>query len=111
MPTCAMSEASSRSIAQSSRLACRAELLPGRFFARPLPVGPLVLNLVVRNEDARSDIFPDGRSCSDGGPRANVDGRHQLRIRPDMDVIADNGSILVYTIVVAGNGTGAHVDP
>ena len=38
------------------------------------------------------------------------DGRHQLGIRADKDIIANNRFMLVRTIVVAGDGARADID-
>src|SRR6185369_4876450 len=41
--------------------------------------------------------------------RMHGNRRHQLDVRPDEDVVLDHGAMLVYAVVVAGNGAGANI--
>src|SRR6478609_6905952 len=42
---------------------------------------------------------------------ADLDGRHEHRVRADLHVVPDHGAVLVPSIVVDGDGRGADVHP
>src|SRR5471030_3109043 len=60
-------------------------------------------------------IFPDitryGGARSDSGALGYYHRRHQLRIRTDKHIVADNGLMFIGAVIIAGNGARADIHP
>ncbi len=59
----------------------------------------------------RRGILGQRRAGPQGSPRRNGHRCHQLCVGADENIILDDGLVLVHTVVVTGNGTGADIHP
>src|SRR3569623_2075154 len=73
-------------------------------FRRPLPALAGLLRRAAQSELAGRRVFADGGAC------AHRDGREQLRVGADEDVVFDDGLEFIGAVVIAGDGAGADID-
>ena len=62
------------------------------------------LRYAAQHQFVIGDIACDGGAGGDSDAVAYRDGRHQLGIRADKDIIANNRFVFIRAIVVAGDG-------
>src|SRR5471032_3172823 len=79
------------------------------FLQRTLPVWLMDLCHTAQQEAVIGNVTSNRGTRSDSDIIAHGNRRNQLGIRTDKHVIADNRFVLVYAVVVAGNGTGADI--
>src|SRR3569623_292106 len=79
-------------------------------FRRPLPALAGLLRRAAQSELAGRRVFADGGAGADGRACAHRDGRDQLRVGADEDVVFDDGLEFIGAVVIAGDGAGADID-
>ena len=85
-----------------------------RLAATPLadlcgPAGTLLLRAARERQRIGRDVLGDDAARSDIGALADLDRRHQRRVRADKGAGADLGAMLVEAVIVAGDGAGADI--
>src|SRR6476661_6252909 len=68
------------------------------------------LRLLVEREHACLDIAPNGRARAYRRAASDRDRSDQLRVGSDVDVVFDDGAMLVRSVVVAGDRARADID-
>src|SRR6266849_7357616 len=84
--------------------------MPSLPFLRPFPVVARDLRFLVQRQRRTGHILPYRSPGADR--RATSDGhrRDELGIGADLHVILDHRTVLVYTVVIAGDRSGSDVD-
>src|SRR3569623_2898757 len=78
-------------------------------FRRPLPALAGLLRRAAQSERAGRRVFADGGAGADGRACAHRNGRDQLRVGTDEDVVFDDGLKFIGAVEIAGNRASADV--